>query len=170
MTPIFFPKQTKSRQLLLRKVMIYVGQRKYLEHVLAGLPIGRQRAGFIIVFQRRVIARPLSFHVGNEFAVPGADTIAAFAPIKDKLRDCVLNEVGADIDALQNFQRIFAGRPLAAHRRTAVDPGLMASPGLHHMLEKFITPGITGVAAFAPVMNKLGQLAGDKSVFDTMLL
>jgi hypothetical protein len=105
------PEQDELRQQLACECDVDVGHAQDVVHILARLPVGRDRPRLLVVFERVAVPCPLAADVRDELRIPGARVVAALAPVEDELGNGVLDEFAVDAGALEDLQRVGARIP-----------------------------------------------------------
>src|SRR5690606_25535096 len=159
------------------KFQIDIGQTQYIINIRPRLPVLRNTARLAVVLKGRVIAHPLAFDVLDKLTVPGAAYFASLLPVEHKFRDGILDKCTTDIGVFdQDFKGIPAWAPLAVHGHLEIpaeeigfavtlltsQAGLVFTPLVQHVFQKFGAPGMTDLAPLTPVSNKFRNLLTGK--------
>ena len=88
---------------------------------------------------------------------------AALAPVEDEFRYGIFDELAVYAGAQHDLHGVSVGTPLVVERTLAGLEGftstlLFPAPAAEHVLTELVFPGVTGLAALAPVEDEIFQL------------
>lgn len=125
------------------------------------------------MLQCRVVLHPLNPNVLYKFGIElswswAFISFAALSPIQDELWNSLIDEIVVDFAAIENLSGIGTGSPSGIEGCRFLYSErlglflLLAAPVDHHMLAKFVLPGVTRFTAFAPIKDEIFQLVQGK--------